>query len=182
MEIGKRSLSRRTVLKAGAFGLAASSLGMLDLLAWTPKRLAHAAPATLPDIQFDIGSFIGPAETIDGVPVRFGSVFTYFVTARLSRTPTAHDQTALAHALNTIEAKHPFSPTGVFTFISYGIPYFDRLPGSLVSRHMPRLLSDRSRLALEEAVPSPTDVSSVNPGVTKETFNVPVRIEANDFS
>jgi hypothetical protein len=154
---------------------------MLDPLAWNPKRLAHAAPATLPDIQFDIGDFIGPAETIDGVVVRFGPVFTHFVTARLSRTPSEHDQNVLAHALDTIEAHYPFSPAGVFTFIAYGLPYFKRLPSHLVSRHMPRLLADRSRFALEEAVASPTDVSSSNPDVKKQTFNVPVRIEANDF-
>jgi hypothetical protein len=46
---------------------------------------------------------------------------------------------------------------------------------------MPRLLADRSRAALEEAVVSPTDVSPANPDIKKQTFNVPVRIEANDF-
>src|SRR5262249_41406477 len=34
---------------------------------------------------------------------------------------------------------------------------------------------------LEEAVPSPTDISPANPGITKERFNVPVVIEANDL-
>jgi hypothetical protein len=168
-------------LKAGAFALAASSLGMVELLAWTPKRLAHAAPTTLPDIQFDIGDFIGPAETINGVVVRFGPVFTHFVTARLLRTPSEHDQGVLAHALHTIEAHYAFSPSGVFTFIAYGLPYFKRLPHHVVSHHMPRLLADRSRAALEEAVVSPTDVSPANPDIKKQTFNVPVRIEANDF-
>src|SRR6266702_4700609 len=40
-----------------------------------------------------------------------------------------------------------------------------------------RQLSD----ALDEAVPSPTDVSPANPGITKVRFNVPVRIEQNDL-
>src|SRR5581483_9649780 len=74
--------------------------------------------------------------------------------------------------------------SGIFTFVSYGLPYFRKLPGglagSLVSSRMPRLLSNTSRYALEEAVPSPTDVSSQNPNITKQTFNVPVAIEAND--
>jgi hypothetical protein len=177
----KQRLTRRSILKVGAFGLAASTLGVLEVLAWTPKRLAYAAPATLPDIQFDIGDFIGPAETIDGVVVRFGPVFTHFVTAKLSRTPTELDQHTLAHALHTIEAHYPFSPAGVFTFIAYGLPYFKRLPFHLVNRHMPRLLADRTRFALEEAVASPSDVSPANPDVKKQTFNVPVRIEANDL-
>jgi len=46
---------------------------------------------------------------------------------------------------------------------------------------MPRLESHLSRWALEEAVPSPTDVSASNPGVTKKTFNIPVHIESNDI-
>src|SRR2546421_710644 len=83
-------------------------------------------------------------------------------------------------ALATIEATYPFRADGILTFVAYGIPYFNRLPGglsgSLVSARMPRLLSDTSRFALEEAVPGPTDVSSANPGVTKQTFNLPVSI------
>lgn len=154
---------------------------MLDALAWMPKRLAHAGPTALPDIQFDIDSYIGPAQAIDGVVVRFGPVFTYFVTARLLRTPTARDQEVLAGALDTIEDNYPFSPSGVFTFVAYGIPYFERLPAHLVSEHMPRLLSNPARAALEEAMPSPTDVAPSNPGITKERFNVPVRIEKNDL-
>ena len=70
------------------------------------------------------------------------------------------------------------------TFVAYGIPYFNRLPGglggSLISPCIPRLASDPNRFVLEEAVPSPTDVSPSNPGITKRTFNVPVAIEDND--
>lgn len=46
---------------------------------------------------------------------------------------------------------------------------------------IPRLTSDTTRFALEEAAPSPTDVSPANPGVTKQNFNVPVQIESNDM-
>jgi hypothetical protein len=45
---------------------------------------------------------------------------------------------------------------------------------------MPTLLEDPGRLALEEAVPGPTDVSPRNPAIRKRTFHVPVRIERND--
>src|SRR5438552_140605 len=61
----------------------------------------------------------------------------------------------------------------------YGIPYFNRLSQSNVAANMPRLLSNNSRFALEEAVPAPTDVVPGN-GITKKTFNVPVVIERND--
>lgn len=185
-QLPKHPVSRRALLKLGLAGAAATTLAGIDTLAWAPKRLALAATSStsFPDIQFDIGNFIAPAQTINGILFRFGPVYTVFLTATLNWTPGGFDQQDLAYALNTIEEAYPFSPGGIFTFISYGIPYFNKLPGglkgSLVSSHMPHLLSDNSRLVLEEAVPSPTDVSPQNPGITKATFNVPVTIEAND--
>jgi hypothetical protein len=175
----ERRVGRRGVLKAGVGGLLASQLAFFGELATTPNRLALAA-GPLPNIQFDIGNFVPPAQTIDGVLVRFGVVFQLFVPLRLNRTPSRADQTTLANALNQIEASYQFSPSGVMSFTAYGLPYFNRLPQSLVAANMPRLLSNNNRFALEEAVPSPTDVSSVNPGITKATFNVPVQIERND--
>ncbi|PZS30825.1 MAG: hypothetical protein DLM59_10830 [Pseudonocardiales bacterium] len=55
------------------------------------------------------------------------------------------------------------------------------MTGPVVSPRMPKLLSDRSRFALEEAVPGPSDIHPSNPGVNKRFFRVPVRIEANDM-
>ena len=182
-------IGRRALLK-GAAGLAVA-LGTVQLAgrhAVLPQRITLDA-STLPDIQFDIGSFIAAAQTLnDGggsVTVQLPPVHSVFVTARLNRTPTTADQTNLSNALNTLEATYPFAPSGILTFISYGISYFNRLPGgmtgSLVSSHMPRLTSNTSRFALEEAVPGPTDVSSANPRVSKVRFNVPVQIESNDL-
>ena len=113
-------LSRRNVLKLTALGLAATTFDTLGG-AWVPKRLLQSAPASLPSIQFDIGDFIAPAETIDGIEFRFGPVFTSLVTGRLTRNPDVNDQRVLADALTTIEAAYPFSPEGVFTFVSYGL-------------------------------------------------------------
>lgn len=192
----KKNPTRRTLLK-GAGGLA-MALGTLDLAGRgtrlptrpSPRELhARLLSSTLPDIQFDIGSVIAAPETLnDGggnIVVQLPPVHTVFTTARLNRTPTQSDQQMLTNALATIEANYPFAAGGILTFISYGIPYFNRLPGgltgSLVASRMPRLASDHTRFVLEEAVPSPTDVSPSNPGITKATFNVPVRIETNDF-
>jgi hypothetical protein len=176
----------KTAITAGAMSAATlPTLGMLDPLAWVPDRIALDAPVRLPEIQFDIGAFIAPARTTDGVLVRFGPVFTLFATARLTRTPTRQDQRTLQQALTAIEDHYPFSPGGVFTFLAYGIPYFERLPGGmtgpLVTEHLPRLLVVPDRFALEEAAPSPTDISPSNTGIAKKTFNVPVAIEANDL-
>lgn len=172
-------ISRRTLLKAAGAGLATSALSAVGPLAWLPERIAAAVPPGLPDIQHDIGAYLAPARTIDGTLFRFGPVHTAFVTLRLRRTPGIADQRALASALARLEQSYPFRPEGVFTFVSYGIPYFRRLPDTLVARHLPTLLEDPTRPVLEEAVPAPTDVVAGN-GVTKQRFNVPVVIEDND--
>ena len=178
---GRQQVSRRTMLKLGALGLAASTLGILEAEAWLPTRIAHARPSSLPNIQFDINDYIAPARNIDGTLFRFGPVHTLFITAQLKRTPIRADRHVLSEALETIEATFPFSPSGVFPLISYGLPYFNRLAASVVADNMPRLLSDDARFVLEEAVPGPTDVSPGNPGITKKTFTVPVVIESNDI-
>ncbi len=180
-----QGMTRRTLLaRAAALGVTASTLSALDLLAFAPAR-AQAKQAGLPEIQFEIEKYIAPAIKVEGVRVRFAPVYTTFATFTLSRTPAQADQAALAGALARIEASYPFSPSGVFVTIAYGVPYFERLPGgmagALVSGHMPRLVSEPELYALEEAVPGPTDVSAANPGITKERFNVPVQIESNDM-
>jgi hypothetical protein len=177
-EVFRQPLSRRGALKIGAAAAIASQAAVLEQAASMPERLAMAAGA-LPDIQFDLGNFIPPAFAVDGVQVRFGPVFTLFVPARLTRNPTGFDQQVLAGALNTIEATHAFSPSGIFTFVAYGVPYFKRLPSPVVAANMPLTLDTRKPV-LEEAVACPTDVVAGN-GITKKTFNVPLNIESNDM-
>jgi hypothetical protein len=207
---GGNGLSRRSALKKGAMAaLVVSNAAILEQVVIAPLRASAAttgagtaagtASATgssapsFSDIQFDIGRFITPAVTEnDGagnVTVQFGPVFTVFLPATLTRCPTKSDQSCLASALNTIESCYPASPSGVLiTSVSYGLPYFNRLPQSLVSSAMPKLASDTGRSVLEEAVPFPTDVSggvvggpnATIPNVTKDRFNVNVKIEKND--
>jgi hypothetical protein len=175
-------LSRRDVLAGiGAAGLAGSALGLFDDAVRPLQRVAAQAPAILPDIQFDVGEFLAPVETVEGVRFRFGPVFTKFVTATLTRAPTQGDQAVLADALDTIEHTYRFAPDGAFTFVAYGIPYFRRLPRRIVLDRVPRLASDPGRFVLEEAVAAPTDVSPRNPEINKRRFNTAVRIERNDL-
>jgi hypothetical protein len=183
--VGEHTLTRRTLLqRAAGLGLAASTLGALDLLASAPMRAAAAGTTALPEIQFQIERFL-PAFSAEGVRVRLGPVYTTFATISLTRTPTLADQTRLAEALAKVELAYPFTPAGIFMSLAYGVPYFQRLPGgmggALVAGHMPRLASEPQRFALEEALPGPTDVSPENPGVSKQRFNVPVQIESNDM-
>ena len=189
---GALAVSRRNLLiSGGALAAAVAGLEGVRKLATTPVRLA-VDPASaslananghtnLPDIQFDIGAFTAPAVTINGVLVSFPPVFTLFATATLMRQPSREDQRELTRAFDEIERAYQFSPQGVFAYAAYGLPYFAKFPSKLFDAKVPRLLSDESRFALEEAVPSPTDVSPANPEITKETFNVPVMIEANDL-
>ncbi|HLG64966.1 MAG TPA: hypothetical protein VKY19_23725 [Ktedonosporobacter sp.] len=170
------ALNRRTLLKAA--GSSAAAIAAVGAVSWVPTRAALAMPLAFPDIQFDIGAFVHPAQTIAGIQVDFGVTFTYLAPAKLNRNPTKNDQAVLENALRTIEANYSFSPSGIFTFVAYGLPYFNRLPASLVASRMPRLSSNHNRFVLEEAVPSPTDFGQ--PGITKATFSVPVKIESND--
>jgi hypothetical protein len=171
-------VSRRDVLRFGALGAAGTALGLLRFSARTPIRLAADTPPSLPDIQHDIADFLAPVDTIDGIPFRFGPVFTKFVTAGLSRTPTRDDQRVLADALAAIEGGYRFAADGAFTFVSYGLPYFRLLPEGVAAAYVPQLV-DQPRFALEEAIPSPTDLTFGFRRVVKERFNVPVTIESN---
>ncbi|MEO7020936.1 MAG: hypothetical protein ABI234_12350, partial [Ktedonobacteraceae bacterium] len=185
-KVPAKQMDRRTLLKAGSIGASAAAFAATGAVAWMPKR-ATAQQTTLtgtafPDIQFDIGAFVHPATTMAGVPVDFGVIFTFFAPAALTRNPTKADQTTLANALTTIEANYDFSPSGIFTIVSYGVPYFNRLPSSLVASKIPTLTFDSTRSVLEEAVAGPTDFGPQNPGITKlqANFRVPVTIETND--
>jgi hypothetical protein len=178
VKLPDRPLNRRDLLKMGG---AAAVLSSVSSLLWLPRRVeAFPLATSFPDIQFDIGQFLHPVQTIAGIAVQFGVVNTALVPARLTRTPSKQDQQTLANALNTIEANYPFSPSGIFTFIAYGLPYFNRLPVSLVASHIPLRNDQSGKSVLEEAVPGPTDVSAQNPGISKLTFNVAVQIETND--
>src|SRR5690349_10049123 len=188
----RKGFSRRKMLISGG-ALAAGFAGLEALrgLAFTPARVPSPAEASLahakahrldlPETQFNIGQFTAPATTINGVLVGMPPVFTLFATATLMSAPSREDQDEFARALDEIEEAYQFSPAGVFTFVSYGLPYFARFPSKLFEAKVPRLLLDETRFALEEAVPAPTDVSPANPTITKKTYNVPVRIEANDL-
>ncbi len=181
----RHGLTRRTLLKrAAGLGIAASTMSALDLLALAPQR-SLAAPRALPEVQYAIEPFIARAISKEGVRARLPPVYSTFATIALSRTPTQADQQLLAGALARVESSYAFAPSGIFVTVAYGVPYFELLPGgmagSLVASHMPRLLGETERYALEEAVPGPTDVSPQNPEVSKERFDVPVQIESNDM-
>src|SRR5450631_1427651 len=192
------AMSRRSALKKGAAtAFLLSQAALFEQLALAPVRPASAA-TTFSDIQFDMGAFINPAQVFnDGagsVTAQFAPTYALLQPVTLNRTPTKADQATLANALTTIEASYPASPSGALIFsVSYGVPYFNRLPQSVVQANMPRTVAfgglAAGRPVLVEAVPSPTDVvgglvggpGATIPGVTKDRFNVNVVIENNDM-
>jgi hypothetical protein len=179
-------MNRRTALKrAGALAVAFGALEAVGPFSFAPVRVgASVAPS---DIQFDISDFLPVPPQNYGSDVQFQMppVHTVFLTATLERTPTRADQAEMNRALGVLEQYYPWGAAHLVTFVAYGLPYFDRLPGgrtgSLVARHMPRLAADASRYVLEEAQPGPTDVSPANPRISKFRYNVTVRIERNDL-
>jgi hypothetical protein len=199
-QLAGRAFSRRSALTktAGAAFLLAQA-AIFEQLALAPERAdAAAGPGSrrpsFPDIQYDLGAFTGPPQTFnDGagdVQVLMPPVFTLFQPLRLRRTPSRADQVMFARALATIEDSYPASPSGVLVFsVSYGLPYFRRLPARVVRAHMPTLLARPRRPVLEESVAFPTDVvhglvggrHAVFPNVRKARFNVNVVIESNDI-
>jgi len=184
------SFSRRAALKTGGAALLASTAQwtLMDKLAWLPARDVLAA-GTPSDIQHELGAFIAPAFSRNGVQVQFGPVFTAFITARLTRTPTTTDQAIFRNALATIEQFYPWSPSGIFTLVSYSVDYFNRLggfgAGTRPNRFVPRLRSNTSRFVLERSVASPTDVvrradGSIFNNRAMRRFIVPLTLENNE--
>ena len=82
-------LTRRSLLqRAAGLGLAASTLGALELLAALPEEALARAARALPEIQFQIEKRLPKPIKAEGVRVRFGPVYTLFATIALARTPT----------------------------------------------------------------------------------------------
>lgn len=178
--------SRRDALKmAGTLGLAAGALELAGPLSFVPQRTGAAVRPS--DVQFDISAFLSTAPHTYGSGTQFQMppVHTVFLTAKLRGMPDAAAQAGLGQALRVLERHYPWGAAGMAAFLAYGVPYFRRLPGGmhgrLVRAHLPRLLADDRRFALEEAVPAPTDFGTQNPGVSKLRYRVPVAIEHNDL-
>src|SRR5215470_8209632 len=78
-KVPSKPISRRTLFKIGGIsgmGILATTIVGIGAQAWVPKRVGATRSISFPDIQFDIGNFIAPVQTIAGVPVQFGPIFT----------------------------------------------------------------------------------------------------------
>jgi hypothetical protein len=187
-----KPVSRRGLFRTGgAFAgvmAATGTLGLVNSLGWVPDRVAWAdtQAVNFPDVQFDIGAFVAPAQTIDGILVGLPPINTVFITGRLARTPSKADGVRMESALRTIEANYPYAAGGVITHVAYSDNYFNRLPAALVSANMPRTIAFQGLPAnqpvLKRSVPGPTDVAPGNRvfALRRPAFTVPVVMESND--
>jgi hypothetical protein len=174
------SVNRRNFIVVGSLATAVTALQLTGGLATIPNRAnADTLPAPS-DIQFDTGAFCAAPQTLQGIVMAMPPVHTLFLTAQLLRRPTRLDQIELDRVLTALETAYPWGAAGLITFVSYGLPYFQRLDQSVVTANLPRLSTDPTRFVLEEATPAASDVF---PGgrTTKLRFSVSVNIEHNDI-
>src|SRR5262249_39348944 len=89
------------------------------------------------------------------------------ITATLAHAPGAHEQQRFESALRAVEAAHPYSPSGVFMLVAYGLPYFRAyVDPSTLAGHLPRMADDGTPV-LSDAVRFTSDPADT-------------RLEAND--
>ena len=158
--ISRRRLLQATggVIAAGA-GAAALYRG-LSLIAPPARQPVKPPPGGYPRGQYqtaDYGVRVRP-DPESAVPVVIPPVWNLVITATLVRPPGVREQQRLEAALRAVETAYPYSPTGVFTLVAYGVPYFSRFVApSVLAAHMPRMASDGTTPVLIDAVRFPSD-------------------------
>ena len=136
-------VNRRTARKrAGALAVAFGVLEAVGPFSFVPER---AGASIVPSgIRFDSSPFllVPPQNYGSDVQFQMPPVHAVFLTAAPERTPTRAGQAEMNRALGLLEQHYPWGAAHLVTFVAHGLPYFGRLPGSQVARHMPRLASD----------------------------------------
>jgi hypothetical protein len=148
LEEGDGSLSRRGFLKVSLASAvaAAGPYGLIERLAPPEKRLrrplrALGSPTTLPIEQYLFDDVRVVKD--NGVAVDAPPLCHEIVTANLNVASTAtalqSAQREIETVLGRLEAAGllTFTPAGLGLALAWGLPYFRRLPASLVSKWMP---------------------------------------------
>jgi hypothetical protein len=146
-ELHPSAVSRRHLLQVAgggalvAVGVAALYEG-LALVAPHPARNVEAPRGGYPVGQYQVADYgvrVQPdpeSAVVVGVPPTWNLV----ITATLTRAPGVHEQQRLEAALRAVEAAYPYSPSGIFTLVAYGLPYFHAYIHSQVfEAHLPHM-------------------------------------------
>jgi hypothetical protein len=129
---------------AAAAAAAGALYGGLALITHPPTRAVSPPRGGYPDTQYavlDYGVRVRP-DPASAVDVVIPPIWNMVITTKLARTPGVREQQRLEAALRAVEAVYPYSPSGVFIVVAYGLPYFrQHVRSQVFAAHLPRMTS-----------------------------------------
>ena len=169
---GDLRLTRRRLLQVAgggavlASGMAAGASALYrGVAASAPlRRLAGPPPDGYPIGQYQVADYGVRAQPDpnSGVVVNIPPVWNLVITATLTRMPGPGEQRRLEAALQAVEAAYPYSPSGVFALVAYGLPYFRRyVSPAIVAAHMPTMADATGAPVVFDAVRFGSDPPSL---------------------
>src|SRR5262249_33607337 len=113
-------------------------------LAPPARHVVQPPPGGYPVGQFQIADYgvrVQP-DPESAVMVAIPPTWNVVITALLTRAPGRRAPLRLEAALSAVEAAYPYTPSGVFTLIAYGLPYFHRyIHPAVFAPHLPHMTS-----------------------------------------
>jgi hypothetical protein len=137
---------------AGAAGAAAALYTGVSLVERSARTSAGPPARGYPAGQYQIADYgvRVKADPHSGVDIIVPPVWNVAITARLTRGPGSHERRRLETALQAVESAYPYSPSGVFALVAYGLPYFRaHVAPALLEAHMPRMKDSGDRALLD---------------------------------
>src|SRR5262249_46213678 len=117
------------------------------------------------------------------VMVAIPPTWNLVLTTILTRAPGRREQLRLESALGSIEAAYPYTPSGVFTLLAYGLPYFHRyIDPAVFPTHLPRMtraVDPVEAPVLIDAIRFPSDPSSTLLEANEVVFHLRSDVLAN---
>jgi hypothetical protein len=144
---GGRRLSRRRLLQVagGGVAVAAGATALyegLALLSPHPRRGVELPQGGYPVGQYQVAGYgvrVQP-DAESAVIVSVPPMWNLVITATLAHAPGVREQKRLEAALRAVEAVYPYSPSGVFTLVAYGLPYFrSYIHPQIFEAHLPKM-------------------------------------------
>lgn len=141
--------TRRRMLQVAGRGVAAAAAtaalyGGLALVTHAPRRPVGPPRGGYPEGQYqilDYGVRVRP-DPDSAVDVIIPPLWNMVITAKLVSAPGVREQQRLEAALHAVETVYPYSPSGVFALVAYGLPYFRQyVPPQVFDAHLPRMTS-----------------------------------------
>lgn len=143
----RRRLSRRRLLQVAGGGIAAAAGAAalyegLALLAPPKRHVVEPPSGGYPVGQYQVADYgvrVRP-DPATAVIVSIPPVWNLVITATLTRAPGRREQQRLEAALQAIEQAYPYNPSGVFTLVAYGLPYFRTyIRSTIFDAHLPHM-------------------------------------------